>query len=123
MGPVRLNNGIGVLLCARAAVRYAPGAVRLGAEEGLLAPGFLNPGISTAPRDELQLGSPAQSRCAEGREMLSAEPKKVRARRKALESGSWAGKREGSVSLLLCFLRSNLNELLLLLKGKKKSSH
>ena len=76
VGPVRLNNGISGLLGASAAVRYAPGAVRLGAEEGLLVSGFLNPGLSNAPRDDSQLGSPAQSGCAEGREMLSAEHKK-----------------------------------------------
>lgn len=53
----------------------AAGAGSLAAQEGL-ASGFLKPGISSAPQDESQLGSPAPSRCAEGREMLSAEPKK-----------------------------------------------
>lgn len=80
----------------------APGAVRLGAEDGLLASGFLNPGISTAPRDESQLGSPAQGGCAEGREMLSAEPKKYVPGGRLQKVG--VGQGEGKGAFLFCFV-------------------
>lgn len=102
VGLVRLNNGIGDLLWVSTAVRYAPGAVRLGAEEGLLASGFLNPGISDAPRHELQRGSPAQSRCTEEREMLTAEPKKYVPGGRIQRVG--AGQGEGKGAFLFCFV-------------------
>lgn len=79
----------------------AAGAGSLAAQEGL-ASGFLKPGISSAPQDESQLGSPAQSRCAQGREMLSAEPKKYVLGVRLQEVG--AGQGGGRGAFLFCFV-------------------
>lgn len=77
------------------------GAGSLEAQEGL-ASGFLKPGISRAAQDESQLGSPAQSRCAQGREMLSAEPKKYVPGVRLQQVG--AGQGGGKGACLFCFV-------------------
>lgn len=98
--PVRVTDGSCVLLgpcCAS----IAAGAGSPAAQEGL-ASGFLKPGISSAPRDESRLGSPERSRCAEGREMLSAEPKKYVPGGRLQEVG--AGQGGGKGAFLFCFV-------------------
>lgn len=102
MGPFRLNNGTSGLLGASAPVRYAGRAVRLEAEEGWSPSSFLNAGVVDAPQDELQ----AWRSCAEqprggGKGDAFVSTRNVCAGRKASESGSWAGKREGSLSSAL----------------------
>lgn len=85
----------------RCCASIAAGAGSLAAQEGL-ASGFLKPGISSAPQDEAQRGSPAQSRCAEGREMLSAEPKKYVPGGRLQEVGTGQG--GGNGAFLFCFI-------------------
>lgn len=86
----------GATLCFDRCRSWQPGS------PGGASSGFLKPGISSAHQDESQLGSPAQSRCAEGREMLSAEPKKYVPGGRLQQVG--AGQGGGKGAFLFCFV-------------------